>query len=211
MRVVWVLVLLASALAGEPGELDDTLPDGAIAEPARWTGPHGPASNSRRSRALAVTRDVVEAWAVQLPGRSVAPPVSWGAHVYALCEARKGHILCGLDLATGKLEAKKQLPKAPAGELHAWGRNVFLQSDETQISAYRMAGGSFLQSWKTTCRDPLNALMRRFTGNPEEAGEVLTRLKNLEDENADLRQRLEQGRDGVERLLAKVRFLENQK
>ena len=129
-------------------------PDGSIAEPTRWTGPHGPASNSRRSRALAVTRDVVEAWATKLPGRSVAPPVMWDGTVYTLCTARKGHILCGIDLRTGKLKAKKQLPKAPAGELHAWGRNVFVQSSERQLSAFRMAGGSFLQSWKCNDIDP---------------------------------------------------------
>jgi hypothetical protein len=27
-------------------------PEASVAEPSRWTGPHGPASNSRRSRAL---------------------------------------------------------------------------------------------------------------------------------------------------------------
>lgn len=57
----------------------------------------------------------------------------------------------------------------------------------------------------------LNELMRRFTGNPEEAGDVLTRLKHLEDENADLKGRLERGRESVDRLLAKVRFLESQR
>jgi predicted nucleic acid-binding Zn-ribbon protein len=56
----------------------------------------------------------------------------------------------------------------------------------------------------------LNDIMRRFTGNPEEAGELLTRLKTLEDENEDLRGRIERGREGVERLMARVRFMENQ-
>jgi len=56
----------------------------------------------------------------------------------------------------------------------------------------------------------LNELMRRFSGSPEQAGDVLTRLKRLEDENADLKGRLEKGRAGVDRLLAKVRFLEGQ-
>lgn len=57
----------------------------------------------------------------------------------------------------------------------------------------------------------LNELMRRFTGNPEEAGDILSRLKTLEEENADLRSRLAQGRAGVDRLLSKIRFLENQR
>jgi predicted nucleic acid-binding Zn-ribbon protein len=56
----------------------------------------------------------------------------------------------------------------------------------------------------------LNDMMRRFTGNPEEAGDLLTRLKTLEDENEDLRGRIGRGREGVERLMARVRFMENQ-
>lgn len=55
----------------------------------------------------------------------------------------------------------------------------------------------------------LNELMGRVTGRPEGAGEVLTRLKVLEEENADLRKRLERGRDGVEQMLKKIRFLED--
>lgn len=57
----------------------------------------------------------------------------------------------------------------------------------------------------------LNELMRRFTGNPEEAGDILSRLRTLEEENEDLKGRLDQGRAGVDRLLAKIRFLENQR
>ena len=38
-----------------------------------------------------------------------------------------------------------------------------------------------------------------------------TRLKSLEVENADLTRRLDDGREGVERLLAKIRFLEEQR
>ena len=56
----------------------------------------------------------------------------------------------------------------------------------------------------------LGELVKRFTGDEAEAGRFLTRLKRLEEENTDLSGRLEQGRAGVERLLAKIRFLENQ-
>jgi len=139
-RGVAVLLLLVSVIRADP--------DGAIAEPTRWTGPHGPASNSRRSRALAVTRDVVEAWATKLPGTSVAPPVTWDGRIYALCEASKGHILCVLDLGDGKLIAKKRLPKAPRGDLHTWGRNVFVRTSENQISTFRLAGRSLIPGWK---------------------------------------------------------------
>ena len=56
----------------------------------------------------------------------------------------------------------------------------------------------------------LGELVKRFTGNDEEAGRLLTRLRSLEEENADLKGRLAEGRAGVDRLLSKIRFLENQ-
>lgn len=59
--------------------------------------------------------------------------------------------------------------------------------------------------------DELNELMRRVSGNPAEAGDLLTRLRDLENENDDLRGRLRRGRAGVDRMLARVRFLENQR
>jgi predicted RNase H-like nuclease (RuvC/YqgF family) len=55
----------------------------------------------------------------------------------------------------------------------------------------------------------LNEVMRRFTGDPDESRDLLTRLKQLEDENHDLRTRLDDGRAGVERLIARIRFLES--
>lgn len=58
--------------------------------------------------------------------------------------------------------------------------------------------------------EELSELVKRFTGDDAEAGLMLTRLKRLEDENADLRGRLDQGRAGVERMIARIRFLENQ-
>lgn len=58
--------------------------------------------------------------------------------------------------------------------------------------------------------EELGEVVKRFTGDEGEAGRILTRLKDLEDENLDLRSRLEQGREGVDRMLAKIRFLENQ-
>ncbi len=56
----------------------------------------------------------------------------------------------------------------------------------------------------------LSELVQRFTGDEAEAGRMLTRLKRLEDENVDLRQRLDRGRAGVERMIARIRFLESQ-
>lgn len=56
----------------------------------------------------------------------------------------------------------------------------------------------------------LATLVERFTGNESDAGELVDRLKRLEAQNEDLRTRLERGRDGVDRMLARIRFLENQ-
>ena len=57
----------------------------------------------------------------------------------------------------------------------------------------------------------LQELLHRFTGDPEEAGRLLGRMRALQAENADLRQRLAKGREGVERMLARLRFLEDQR
>jgi len=56
----------------------------------------------------------------------------------------------------------------------------------------------------------LGEVVQRFTGDGDEGGRILTRLKQLEAENVDLKGRLEQGREGVDRMLARIRFLENQ-
>lgn len=58
--------------------------------------------------------------------------------------------------------------------------------------------------------EELEELLRRFTSHEVDPGQILSRLKKLEEENSDLRSRVDQGRAGVERLLAKIRFLENQ-
>jgi predicted RNase H-like nuclease (RuvC/YqgF family) len=59
-------------------------------------------------------------------------------------------------------------------------------------------------------REDLQELLQRFTGTDVDAGQMMARLRVLESENADLRSRLEQGRAGIDRLLAKIRFLESQ-
>ena len=58
--------------------------------------------------------------------------------------------------------------------------------------------------------EEMGALVKRFTGDEGEAERLLTRLEGLERENAELRSRLERGRDGVDRMIARLRFLENQ-
>ncbi len=60
-------------------------------------------------------------------------------------------------------------------------------------------------------RAELEQVVRRFTQEDGAANLVLSRVRTLEEENTDLRARLDKGRDGVERLLARVRFLEDQR
>ncbi|MDX1492888.1 MAG: hypothetical protein R3253_02350 [Longimicrobiales bacterium] len=56
----------------------------------------------------------------------------------------------------------------------------------------------------------LAKLVQRFTGDEGEAEKLMSRLRALETENEDLRSRLERGREGVERMIARIRFLESQ-
>jgi septal ring factor EnvC (AmiA/AmiB activator) len=54
----------------------------------------------------------------------------------------------------------------------------------------------------------MEELVRRFTADADEPARMLSRLEALERENGDMKARLRRGREGVERLLARIRFLE---
>ena len=56
----------------------------------------------------------------------------------------------------------------------------------------------------------METLLRKFTGGEEDPSDLLSRLQRLEDENGVLTERLRKGRDGIQRLLARIRFLEEQ-
>ncbi len=56
----------------------------------------------------------------------------------------------------------------------------------------------------------LTRLVQRFTGDEAAATDLVGRLKRLESENAALRGRLDAGRAGVDRMIARIKFLENQ-
>jgi hypothetical protein len=123
-------------------------PDGAVAEPARWTGPNGPPSNSRRSRALPVTRDVVAAWTVALPGEAVAPPVTWDGTAFVACAVAGGIELVAVDMAKGVLAAKKTLPGAPKAPIHVWGGVAYVFTRPNQITGLRPISSTFVEKWK---------------------------------------------------------------
>jgi predicted RNase H-like nuclease (RuvC/YqgF family) len=56
--------------------------------------------------------------------------------------------------------------------------------------------------------EALEGLLKGVTSGKEGPRELLKKLQILEEENGDLRSRLDEGRTGVERLLAWVKFLE---
>ena len=59
-----------------------------------------------------------------------------------------------------------------------------------------------------TQSEALEGLLKGVTSGEEGPREMIEKLQILEEENRDLRSRLDEGRAGVERLLARVKFLE---
>lgn len=57
----------------------------------------------------------------------------------------------------------------------------------------------------------LEALLRRFTRGESDPVSLQRRLAEVEAERDELRGRVEEGRAGVERLLSRIRFLEEQR
>ncbi|MGD8319447.1 MAG: hypothetical protein PVJ02_03305 [Gemmatimonadota bacterium] len=91
-------------------------------------------------------------------------------------------------------------------------RGAFRELEQTVGRVLERLGDLKLRAESAEARSAeLQELVRRFTGDEAEAGRLLSRLRSLEEENADLRERVEKGREGVERLLARIRFLEEQR
>ncbi len=68
----------------------------------------------------------------------------------------------------------------------------------------RQAGESQLRSGE------LETLLDSFRAGDESPADMKARLNRLEAENRDLHERIGRGREAVERLLARIRFLEDQ-
>ncbi len=62
---------------------------------------------------------------------------------------------------------------------------------------------------ETKARDA-QALLQRFSDGDDDPARQHDRMMALEEENRELRDRLRQGRDGVERILGRIRFLEEE-
>lgn len=56
----------------------------------------------------------------------------------------------------------------------------------------------------------LEAILERFRSGEEDPAEVVRRAERLAEENEALRKRLDEGRGVVERIRARIRFLEEQ-
>ncbi len=57
----------------------------------------------------------------------------------------------------------------------------------------------------------LEGLLRGVTSGEEGPREMVDRLHVLDEENRDLRARMKLGREGIEKLLKRIRFLEEQR
>ena len=60
-------------------------------------------------------------------------------------------------------------------------------------------------------QEQLSDLLRSFQEGTRDPVRMARRLDALEAENADLHDRVTRGREGVERLLSRIRFLEDQR
>ena len=60
-------------------------------------------------------------------------------------------------------------------------------------------------------REELEGMIRGVTSGELSPSDMVERMDILEQEGAELRARLKEGREGVERLLARIRFLEDQR
>ena len=92
--------------------------------------------------------------------------------------------------------------------------------ERTALQALETAVGSLLERVRELSqrsdkadarRSEVEDLLRRITTGDESPAAMHQRLQTLEVENEDLRDRLRRGRETVERLLAKIRFLEEQR
>lgn len=57
----------------------------------------------------------------------------------------------------------------------------------------------------------VETLLRRFTKGEDDPARLQGRVSELEAENRELRGRVREGREGVDRILARIRFLEEQR
>lgn len=141
----WVRVLLAVAAVALPAGAE---PAGQVADALRWYDPRGCAGGSRRSAAIPVTGDPVEAWKVETRQPVLAPPVHWDGRLYLLCGSGKQRELLALDLFEGRELARRILGSGPPTKPVVWDHRVYLRIAEEEIGEFVVVGSGFNESWR---------------------------------------------------------------
>ena len=100
----------------------------------------------------------------------------------------------------------------PAGNGEGLEQAAFIELERIVDAALRHLGEVTRRAEMAEDRNAeFEALIKRFAGDEGEAGQVLHRLAELEEDNENMRSRLEAGQVSVDKLIAKIRFMEEQK
>ena len=100
----------------------------------------------------------------------------------------------------------------PAGNGEGLEQAAFIELERIVDAALRHLGDVTRRAEMAEDRNAeFEALIKRFAGDEGDAGQVLHRLAELEEDNENMRSRLEAGQVSVDKLIAKIRFMEEQK
>ena len=100
----------------------------------------------------------------------------------------------------------------PAGNGEGLEQAAFIELERIVDAALRHLGEVTRRAEMAEDRNAeFESLIKRFAGDEGEAGQVLHRLAELEEDNENMRSRLEAGQVSVDKLIAKIRFMEEQK
>ena len=100
----------------------------------------------------------------------------------------------------------------PAGNGEGLEQAAFIELERIADAALRHLGEATRRAEMAEDRNAeFEALIKRFAGDEGDAGQVLHRLAELEEDNENMRSRLEAGQVSVDKLIAKIRFMEEQK
>ena len=100
----------------------------------------------------------------------------------------------------------------PAGNGEGLEQAAFIELERIVDAALRHLGEVTRRAEMAEDRNAeFESLIKRFAGDEGDAGQVLHRLAELEEDNEDMRSRLEAGQVSVDKLIAKIRFMEEQK
>ena len=100
----------------------------------------------------------------------------------------------------------------PAGNGEGLEQAAFIELERIVDAALRHLGEVTRRAEMAEDRNAeFESLIKRFAGDEGDAGQELHRLAELEEDNENMRSRLEGGQVSVDKLIAKIRFMEEQK